>query len=78
MHLTSNSHIIYLDQNNEFLEKHGVQSHAIILSKQQFEQYPDTIFGLSSKFWRFHGDQDIERNAITLKSLAESFYKVTT
>lgn len=34
------------------------------------------MFGISSKYWRFHGNNDIERNAITLKSMAETFEKV--
>jgi len=46
MHLTANSHIVYLDQTNEFQDKHGIQVHAVVISKQNLEFYPNSILGI--------------------------------
>lgn len=62
MHLTANSHIMYLDNENKFQWKHGIQNHAIILHRPETNSFPKTWFGISSRLWRFHSDEQIVMN----------------
>jgi hypothetical protein len=76
MHLTGNQHVAYLNQSNEFEERHNVQIHAIILSQQQFDEHPRSWLGISSRFWRMHGNELITKNANMLRSIGETFLNV--
>jgi hypothetical protein len=76
MHLTGNQHVAYLNQSNEFEERHKVQIHAIILSQQQFDEHPISWLGISSRFWRMHGNEMITKHPNMLRSIGESFLNV--